>query len=164
MNNPIVFWLTRIVLSVFFVSSPLYAAKPSQLQEVIPNDFPTVANFFLQADCRFVYLTAYLYNTKTAHWLSADEAKQTLPAAAEIFNRDCTVQSSPAELAATFNLTLPEQAGLILLYIGPLQGMMESDFYHSNIEPLTHHMALLQQLEDIPQYKVTTPLTGYRLN
>ncbi|MCC5826270.1 hypothetical protein [Alkalimonas sp.] len=158
-------WLTCIALfTIFDTYQPLYAATPTQ-QQAIPHDFPTVANFFVQADCQFIFLTGYLYNSKSGHWLSSSEARQALPEVAELFTQDCAVQSSPVELAATFNISLPEQEGLLLLYIAPLQGMMETDtFARRYIERYSHHMALLQQLEDIPQYKVTTPLTGYRLN
>lgn len=155
-------WLSLISLFVSLISRPLYASDTVR-QVVTPNDFPTVERFFLDANCRLIFLTAYLYNPQSGHWLSSGEAKQKLPEIAEMFTQDCQVKSPAAEVAKTFNLALPEQEGMLLLYVGPLQGMLEAEAFRSKyVKRYEQHIQLLQRLSDIPQYEISTPLTGLK--
>lgn len=157
------YFLTLLSFTLLLCSHTTVAKIPWSVAK--PKDFPTVERFFGNAGCTFSFPQTFLYDTQSSHWLSHQEATKQLPEMAELFSsQNCEVSLSANQLAHTLNLSWPEQPGLVVMFFEPPTGMLDVFFKEgsSSRKRYDQQLEFLEQLTDIPRYRILTPMTGLK--
>ena len=155
-----------VTLFCIYCSLLSYASLAADAwREVIPTDFPTVERLFSNGKCEFTFPAVYLFDTRTAHWLSAEEAKTAFPHLKTLFeSQQCEMPYSAQQLAELLNLNWPSEPGLTVLFFEPPTGMLDV-FFQPGSSSRKHYdekQALVAQLNTLPRYRILTPMTGLK--
>lgn len=155
------------ILFLLFASADMFA-RDKQVQPWIhgvPADFPSIEKLFLNANCKFSFPHIYLYDTKTEHWLSYEEAATTLPNLANLLGKQkCDMNYTAVQLASILNVQWPEQKGIVALFFEPPTGSLEVFFKKGspNRAKYDEKVLALEQLDTLPRYRIFTPMTGFK--
>lgn len=131
----------------------------------VPADFPSVEKLFGDANCQFTFPDVYIYDTKKEYWLSFEEATAAFPNLANILgSQKCDMKYNAKQLSSILNLQWPEKKGLVILFFEPPTGMLDTFFKKGSPSRAIYDETVLtlEKLNELPRYRIFTPMTGFK--
>lgn len=150
---------------LFFFGAAQADENESSWQAAKPNDFNVAEQFFARHDCRLVFPAVYFYDPHNEHWLSSEQAREQFPEATPLIkDNECASDISRSDVADTFNIELAESTAMVILFVGPPEGMIDMMYPAGSPRrvELDQQLEALDAYAELPRYWVTTPLAGMR--
>ncbi|MBA3988893.1 MAG: hypothetical protein C0463_07160 [Idiomarina sp.] len=158
---------TLLVVTAILVLSYGYmeTAKASENWEnLYPERFDTLEQFFLQQGCSFYQGAGYLYDLDKGHWLTYDEAILRYPKLENtLTDVECKLSATVDELSQLINIESFTESGLVLLYFDVARdesGDNRNIFSVRMRENYQRRLDSLSEFEELPKYRIIPSRVG----
>ncbi|MCL4410889.1 hypothetical protein [Aliidiomarina haloalkalitolerans] len=156
---------TLLISTLALTSFSLAANEVPPWQPASPQDYNVAEQFFLQHDCRLIFPAVYFYDPQNETWLSSTAATEKFPDAAPLIRENNCQENIPrTTVAETFQITIDDNAEFIVLFVGPLEGMLGVMYPPGSPQrtELDQQLESLDSYAHYPRFWVTPPMTGVR--